>query len=142
VALPLDALFVALQGVFIGAEGSRVPDKLLHESCSLTSSRLPRKRGLGRVSAALVWWLATRFGAWLLLVRPSGRFLLEAASWLLILGFRDNLGIKLPRSSNLPISFKRISLFLHSYLWLLSLYCKCLGLNRSLSFPLFQYLQL
>ena len=89
---------VALQGVFIGAEGGRVPVEVVHEGGSLDMAGLPRKRGLGRVSAALWWRLATRFGAWLLLVRPSGRFLLEAASWLLIFGFGYNLGIKLPRS--------------------------------------------
>ena len=31
-ALPLDALYVALQGVFIGAEGVRVQLQLSHES--------------------------------------------------------------------------------------------------------------
>ena len=80
-ALWLWTLFsVALQGVFIGAEGGRVPTQLSHENGYLDLTGLPRKRGLGRVSAALWWRLATRFGAWPPLVRPSGLLLLEAAS--------------------------------------------------------------
>ena len=95
-ALPLDDLYVALQGVFIGAEGSRVPSQLPYEIWYQVLSGMPRKRGLGRVFAALWWRLATRFGAWPPLVRPSGRSLLEAAYRLLILNSRDNLGSKLP----------------------------------------------
>ena len=70
-------LYVALQGVFIGAEGRRVPDEVAHESWSMMSSTLPQKLGFCRGIAAFLGNLATRFGAWLLLVRPSGRLLLE-----------------------------------------------------------------
>ena len=97
------------------AEGSRVPARHFHKSCCPESSILPRKRGFCRVFAAKLWLLATRFGAWPLLVRPSGRLLLEVSSWLFILGFRDNLVIKLlliqissnflPRNSSLSWPF-------------------------------------
>ena len=76
----LDPPSAAPARVFIGAEGDRVPDKLLHEIWYAISSTLPRKRGSGRVSAAKSWRLATRFRAWPPLVRSSGRFLLESAS--------------------------------------------------------------
>ena len=127
---------VALQGVFIGAEGVRVRTQVVHKSRCPGLSELPWKCGICRGIAAFWWQIATRFGAWLLLVRQSGRLLLEAASWLFIMGFGYNLGIKLSRFQISQYLYPRISLSLHSYLWLLSSSCKCLGLDRSLSFPL------
>jgi len=59
------------------AEGSRVPSKHLHEIWSMDKIKVPRFRGFCRGSAALWWLLATRFGAWPLLVRPCGLLLLE-----------------------------------------------------------------
>ena len=114
-ALRWTTLYVALQGVFIGAEGRRVLDEVAHEIWYPDKLKVPQNCGFCRNSAAKVWRLATRFGAWPLLVRPCGRLLLEVWSWLFILGFRDNLIIKLPRFWILPISFKRISLSLHSF---------------------------
>ena len=93
--LSLDALSAAPAGIFIGAEGDRVPDKIVHESSWAASSEMPWNCGFCRGIAALCHLLATRFGAWLLLVRPSGRFFLEDESWLFSLDFRDNLEIKL-----------------------------------------------
>ena len=92
----LDAVSRCTAGVFIAAEGGRVPDKIVHESSWAASSEVPRKRGLGRVSAAKLCRLAMRFRAWPPLVRPSGLILLEVVSRLLIFDFRDNLEIKLP----------------------------------------------
>ena len=73
----LDALYVALQEIFIGAEGYRVLDEVAHEIWRLNSSKLPQKPGFCRGFAAKLALLATRFGAWPLLVRPCGRLLLE-----------------------------------------------------------------
>ena len=84
-------------GVFIGAEGVRVRTQVVHKSRCPGLSELPWKCGICRGIAAFWWQIATRFGAWLLLVRPSGRLLLEAPSWLFIMGFGYNLGIKLSR---------------------------------------------
>ena len=91
----LDGPLCCSAGVFIGAGGSRVPVKLSHEIGYSASSTLPRKRGLGRVSAAIVLSLATRFRAWPPLVRPSGPIRLDLASRLFNLKFRDNLRNKL-----------------------------------------------
>ena len=70
-------LYVALQGVFIGAEGRRVPDEVAHEIWYPDEIKVPRNLGFCRGFAAFLWNLATRFGAWPHLVRPSGRLLLE-----------------------------------------------------------------
>ena len=82
----LDALYVALQGLFIGAEGIRVPVELPYEIWYRDKIKLPRKRGFCRDSAAILWHMATRFGAWLLLVRPSSRLLLEVLILALYVG--------------------------------------------------------
>jgi len=74
----LDALYVALQVIFIGAEGRGVPDEVAHEIWDLISSILPQKPEFCRKFAAKLALLATRFGAWPLLVRPCGLLLLEA----------------------------------------------------------------
>ena len=71
---PLDALYVALQEIFIDAEGYRVLDESGHEIWDQDLIKVPRICG---GSAALLWLLATRFGAWPLLVRPRGILLLE-----------------------------------------------------------------
>ena len=76
-ALPLDALLCCSAGVFIGAESRRVPDEVAHKICCLISPILPQICGFCRNSAAKMWLLATRFGAWPLLIRSSGRLLLE-----------------------------------------------------------------
>ena len=56
-------LYVALQGVFIDAEGNRVQNEVLHENLSLDNTELSRNCGFCRVSAAIWWQIATRFGA-------------------------------------------------------------------------------
>jgi len=73
----LDALYVALQGVFIGAEGRRVLDEVSHENWSLDKLKVPQNPGFCRNFAAKLALLATRFGAWPLLIRSSGLLLLE-----------------------------------------------------------------
>jgi len=90
------ALSVASAGVFIGAEGGRVPIEVYCQIRWSISSIWPRKRGFGRVSAALASSLATRFRAWPPLVRPSESIRVDLASRLFNLKFRDNLGSKLP----------------------------------------------
>ena len=74
---PLDALFVALQVIFIDAEGRGVPDEVAHENWDPDVTVLPRNPEFCRGFAANLAPLATRFGAWPLLVRPRGLLLLE-----------------------------------------------------------------
>ena len=83
-------------GVFIGDGRSRVLVQLLHQIWYPNLSTHPRKRGYGRVFAAVAQPLATRFRAWPPLVRPSGYILLDLAYRLFILKIWDNLGSKLP----------------------------------------------
>ena len=50
----LDALYVALQGVFIGAEGRKVPDKVAHEIWYPDNIKVPQKLGFCRGIAAFL----------------------------------------------------------------------------------------
>ena len=56
---PLDALYVALQVIFIGAEGRGVPDEVAHEIWDFNSSKLPQKPGFCRGFAAKLALLAS-----------------------------------------------------------------------------------
>ena len=59
-ALWLWTLFlVALQGVFIGAEGGRVPVEVVHEGGSLDMTGLPRFRGLMVAAGHALWRVAS-----------------------------------------------------------------------------------